>query len=290
MTEAVDISQSTLSSQLDMRVTMLYFLDENDYILPVQAEIQWEEGIGKAALSMLIDGREEEIKLNSLGLFPPVPSGVTFDLDITDHIATVDIMTNGNELPKGSKQKKMLSCICNTLLCFESVESVCILIDGEKVNTTTSGDIDDEYLEPVSNIEPAGSEENEALGYAHLYFISSANNYLVPVKRIASDLSPANVVSQLLAPSINTSLCSPIPPTVDVLSVTVVGTTVEVNLSKEFEQVIDDPVQKRLALTALNKSLTCLDDIEQVQVLIEGKEYNPVIETIASNSFYNILE
>ena len=285
--EAVEISEPV--SQYNMRQTMLYFLDENDYILPVQAELPWEDGIGKAALNMLIDNDEKDVKLSSMGLFPPVPSGVTFDLDIQDHIATVDIQTNGSELPKGIKQKKMLACICNTLLCFESVNSVRVRIDGVDYDTVTNQE-SGEYTETVTNIEPIGSDESETVEYANLYFISATGDFLVPVKRMVGVLTPVNIVNQLLTPSIGTTLSSPLPPTVDVLSVTVDGSTVVIDLSKEFEQVAEDATQEKLVLAAFNNSLCSLATVEQVKLLINGKEYNPVVETMAGNSFYNILD
>ena len=235
LTEAVDLTNSALESQYNMRETMLYYLDENDYILPVQTDIPWEDGIGKAALKLLVGGSEMDIKLSSMGLFPPVPEGVTFDLDIQDHIATVDIQTNGNEMPTGMRQKKMIACICNTLLCFESVNSVQILIDGVEYDAAANQE-SLEYTETVTNIEPIGSDENNTVEYANLYFISATGDFLVPVKRMVGVLTPVNVVNQLMTPSAGTTLSSPLPPTVDVLSITVDGTTVIVDLSKNLNK------------------------------------------------------
>jgi len=285
--EAMEISEQV--SQYNMRPTMLYYMDENDYILPVQAEIPWEDGIGKAALNMLVAGSEKDIKLSSLGLFPPVPAGITFDLDIQDHIATVDIQTNGNELPSGVKQKKMIACICNTLLCFESVSSVRVRINGVDYDPTVSQE-SAEYTETVTNIEPIGSDESELVEYANLYFISATGDFLVPVRRMVGVLTPVNVVNQLLSPNAGTTLSSPLPPTVDVLSVTVDGTTVIIDLSKEFEQITEDAAHEKLVLAAFNNSLCNLDTVEQVKFLIDGKEYNPVVATMAESSFYNILD
>ncbi len=65
---------------------------------------------------------------------------------------------------------------------------------------------------------------------------------------------------------------------------------VTVNFSKEFNQLADDPEQQMLTLTALNNSLCAIEGIANVQILVEGKEYEGAVATMAQDRFYNILD
>lgn len=289
LVDATEITNSASEiNDLSLRATMLYYLDDNDYIIPVESRIPWVEGIGKSALSFLVAGGDDEIKLNALGLYPPVPEGVTFDLDIDDGVATVNIMLNGHKIDK-KKMKLMIKCISNTLICFESVDKVVIQIDGKQVSATTG--IDSEYVKTMANVEPQGSEENMIPEqYANLYFISSSGEFLVPVKRLIGEISPEIIIEELLLPNTDTTLSSSLPPTVEVLSVVVDGYVATVDLSSEFEQLADDPKQERLAMTAIRKTLTEIDGIDAVLISVEGEVYESVVTTMAEGSFYNILD
>ncbi len=275
-----------------MRDTILYYSDDNGYSVPVMRKIPWEEGIGKAALKNLVAGTDEDIKLNTMGIKPPVPKDVTFDLDIKDGVAKVDIQLNGAQLKSKRAERAMLACVVNTLMEFPTVEEVKVTIDGKEIEVMSNGmEIAPVYLELFSNVEPIGAPSDEPERFARLYFISASNELLVPTARlIGEEVTAAQVMEALQAPESDVTLQSPIPPLVEVLGVEVMEGKAIVNLSAEFLSISDIPNSERLSVEAITKSLTALDGVESVEIRVEGKLYEPSLQIMAEDSFYNVYE
>ena len=275
-----------------MRDTILYYADDNGYSVPVMRSIPWEEGIGKAALRHLVAGTEADIKLNAMGIKPPIPEGVTFDLDIQSGVAKVDIKLNGAELKSKRAERAMLASVVNTLMEFPTVEEVKVTIDGKDIEVMSNGlEIAPVYLELFSNVEPMGAPSDEPERFARLYFISASNSLLVPTTRLlGDDVTVGQVMEALQAPEEGVTLQSPIPPMVEVLGVEVMEGKAIVNLSSEFLSVGDVPNSERLSVAAITKTLTALEGVESVEIHVEGKLYEPSLQIMAEDSFYNVYE
>ncbi len=54
----------------------------------------------------------------------------------------MDVLTNGCDMPSGTKGKRVYKCLASTLLCFESVDEVIIHVDGVEVETLGLADLD----------------------------------------------------------------------------------------------------------------------------------------------------
>jgi len=283
---------TAISDNTDLRPTLLYYADHNGYSVPVLRNIPWEEGIGKAALLKLKAGGEDDLKLAALGLVPPVPQDVSFDLDIEGGLATVDILLNGAELEGEYQEEIMLACIVNTLMEFPTVDRVQVYIDGLKVDAMEGGArVLEVYSKLVDNTEPEGIEESNPERFARLFFISASGAFLVPVRRLLGDeLSAAGLVEELRTPSSSTDLVSVIPPNVDVLNVDVRDGIATVNMSSELTELGTMPERERMLVTALTNTLLGLDSVDEVAIMVEGREYEPSVQASTSQSFYNILD
>jgi hypothetical protein len=88
-----------VQSTEDQKVSVvLYYQDESGYVVPVMRQIPFTAGIAKAALAKLVASDEDQQALAARGVSAPLPEGSTFDLDIADGIATVDVQLNGAKL------------------------------------------------------------------------------------------------------------------------------------------------------------------------------------------------
>ncbi len=276
----------------NMRDTIIYYADTNDYVVPVMKKIKWEEGIGKAALNELVAGTEEDVKLNSLGISPPAPIGTQFDLDIADGIATVDILLH-ESLDSISKERCMISCVVNTLLEFPRVDKVNVLINSANVLMLENGtEIKEVYESKLNNLEPQGVDDDFEDSFAKLYFISSSGEFLIPIMRmLGEDYTPMQMLEALKEPVVGTGLQSVLPEIIEVLDVKLVESQAVVNLSREFRSLADIPDAERMAITAINFSMTSLEGIESIQILVEGKLYDGTVDALSSQQgFYNVLD
>jgi len=113
----------------------------------------------------------------------------------------------------------------------------------------------------------------------------------VPVRRLLGDeLSAAGLVEELRTPSSSTDLVSVIPPNVDVLNVDVRDGIATVNMSSELTELGTMPERERMLVTALTNTLLGLDSVDEVAIMVEGREYEPSVQASTSQSFYNILD
>ena len=79
-------------SDARMRETVLYYRDSEGYLVPLSVDIEWEEGIARAALERLISDDELSVMAQKTGLFSPIPAGTrVLGLTIRDGLAKVDL-------------------------------------------------------------------------------------------------------------------------------------------------------------------------------------------------------
>jgi spore germination protein GerM len=81
-----------------------------------------------------------------------------------------------------------------------------------------------------------------------------------------------------------------LPEVVEILDIKMVENQAMVNLSSDFNSLADISDAERLAITAIHNSLTSLEGIDSIQILVEGKLYEGAVEVLGeSRGFYNIL-
>ena len=80
------------------RRTTLYYATEDGFIVPVMKSIPWEEGIGRAALSYLVSGIDNDKSAAMMGLKTVIPEGTECTLRIGDGgSARVDLTDIGQQ-------------------------------------------------------------------------------------------------------------------------------------------------------------------------------------------------
>lgn len=265
----------------DVRKTVLYFRDASGYLVPVMKRIPMEEGIAKAALKSLVAGTTEDAKLASLGVQSTVPAGTTFDLDIAKDRATVNLKMTGKCDSKQTEQA-MIGSVVNTLLGFDTVKEVSVQINGQIVDKLPNGAIvEAKYTQPQLNIEPTGAP-GTADGKVELCFTNTTGKAIVPVYRVASDTDDlTTALSEMMMPADGTELVSFFPPSCDILGVSVADGVAEINLSKEFATISDNPALEAVTLRALTTVCTQFEGVKSVSLLVEGKAYEPTVSTAA---------
>ena len=90
--EEIPTSETAASAtQAQTQTTVVYYEDGDGYLVPVQRDVERQDGIAKATLNLMVQSARNDMDAARLGLIPVVPEGTTFDLDIANGHARVDM-------------------------------------------------------------------------------------------------------------------------------------------------------------------------------------------------------
>lgn len=165
--------------------------------------------------------------------------------------------------------------IVSTLCEVDGIDSVEIMIDGEPLISSTTG----AEIGVISRNDVVYSlQDSAAMQKVTLtvYFPDSDGEYLVPERReveAQTSLSTERLVlSELMKGPSSGSLTQAVPSDVKVISTETKDGVCFVNLSGDFlDKISNSTTATSMALFSIVNSLTELDSIDSVQILIDGK-------------------
>ncbi|HHU64402.1 MAG TPA: GerMN domain-containing protein [Clostridiales bacterium] len=283
--DELDLEDVLTEDQQDsgLRPTVLYYQDAEGYLVPVMRKIPWQEGIGKAAVTALIDEPAVREDAQAMGLYPTIPAGAEIlGLTIKDGLAKIDFNEEAFECQNALEESNIINSVVNTLCEFPAVDEVQFLVEGRQLDRLEHGtDISSPLKAGNLNIETSdGSFENvdEASTVTVFFHGNPTGNftYLVPITRVVDEpvASIETAISELIAgPKDGTGLASAIPKDTKLLGVHVDDGVVYLNFSKELMDVeegqdIENTVLKPIVLTTKQ-----FGNINRVKVLVEEKEW-----------------
>ncbi|MDR2504992.1 MAG: GerMN domain-containing protein [Oscillospiraceae bacterium] len=275
-----DVSAGAIVSGPSQKTTV-YYSDAEGFLVPVQRDVSQTIGIAKATLNLMISSDENDLQAARLGLMTVIPDGTTYDLDIANGRARIDLSKNVLSLNDPAKESLMVSAIVQALTQFDSVQTVDFLIGGQKRASLTNGtDISEAMSGGLINLESVAPTMSVAdAQLVKLYFPSENGRVLVPVTRAVwgrADINTA-VFELIKGPKEDTSLHAALPSDTGLIDVQVIGGTATINFTDEFASLLtasDGGEQARRALT-----LTCLQfpGVNKVEILVNGKAFTPAV-------------
>jgi germination protein M len=290
-----EIPVNALVGDSALRNTILFFEDENGYIVPTMRQIGWVEGIGKKAVENLKSDSQRNIALSEKGLLPILSMDANVTLSILDGVGVCDLNSGAIIADSAIREKNKVDAIVNTLCAFDSIDSVQLLFDGEVVENLEkgtyvgapifSGDINLETIADVS----LGDEQK-----VRLYFENKNTQVLVPITRaVTADINEFTVFNELLrGPSEHSGLSNIFPEGTKLLDIKVTDENILiVNLSKEAKGLKKTPEKEKILLIIISKTFEQFDNVDNVRILIDGKAYlDSAKETMAAMQYVNIID
>lgn len=277
--------------EVKLRDTVLYYADENGLVVPVVRSIQWEEGIGKAAVRSLVDSEGNSAFLEAHGLVPTLPAGTTVDLRIVDGAAKLSLSPMP-ECESAQQERNLVTSVVNTLMEFSTVDSVQILIDGTECDALPLGtDVSEAFGRIGLNSETAAASAGGSGGGKELtlHFPNYDSSLCVPVTReVAADITLEGALEELLhGPAQTDALRSCFPEGTRLLGVTVEGGVARVDLSAEAENLLEHP---KLSQRAQESTALCCAQfgVPAAVLCVEGTPLfgtTPVMAQSAVNDF-----
>lgn len=274
-----EIPTGQQTEEINMRQTVLYYQDESGYLIPVMEKVAWEEGIGKAALLKMMS-TEENIKFSrEFGLIPVIPDGTEITLNIKDGLAKVNVNKTTLNCKDAVAESNMVSSIVNTLTEFPAVQKVQILLDGNSKKKLKYGTMIDKTFSKLDvNVETVADESIiKNASKIILYFENNGGNYLIPVTRLIENKATLDLAIQelLKGPREGAKLITNIPVGSKLLDVELKDGIATVNFSKEFNVLIQNQGNERMAIKSILLTCKQFPDVKEVKIKVEGKDYIP---------------
>ena len=250
-----------------------YYEDENGFVVPVNTEIPWEEGIAKATLRSMVVGSETEKRIVQSGLHGVLPEGTEIrGMSIKDGVCRVDFSKNILNTATYKQEENMISAITYTLTEFPTVDKVELLVEGQALAYLSQGYAINAGFER-ENINLYGSADG--MNYTVYYKAPDTEiaGHYVPITFSAGKISnpAATVVGKLFeGPPADTVLSNNIPVGINVKDVKVMGDTAVVNLGVEAVNLSEEDYKNMNSIVVL-----CLEqfDISDVEFNIEGLSF-----------------
>ncbi|KPU26999.1 spore gernimation protein GerM [Caloranaerobacter sp. TR13] len=267
-----------VSSEVELRDTVLYFQDQSGYLIPVKRQIPWEEGIAKAALRNMIDSVALREDIGVIGLEPIIPTGTQIrgmSIDKETGLCKVDFSKEIMNYNSKTEEQNLVKGIVYTLTEFPTINKVQFMIEGKIVDSLKFGTKIGKPLvrKDINLIDTASKGESRVV----VYFKNTANGeyeYYVPVT-VPTSAPQANILTALQklfeGPPVDTALYSDIPDGVKLQGVEIKEGIAYVDIYDENDaqvkdQAVFDKMAKNIGLT-----LSEFEDIIGVEILLDGK-------------------
>lgn len=267
--------------------TVVFYEDGDGYLVPVTRRIPKTEGVAKATLSLMVKNGPNDMEAARLGLRTVIPEGTTFDVDIQNGKARVDVSKEALASASADAECLMVDAIVSAMASFSTVDEVTLLFDGQKRSKLTYGtDVSGAFSGTAVNMESVATFAGDASA-VRLYFPSQTGRLLVPVTRTVFSVSdPATALLELAkGPKPDSGLENALPEDCGIRGVTMKDGVVTVDFSREFAQVANESDGGRQAVRAILFTCAQFPGVNKVELLVEGEKFTPPPE--ATTTFIN---
>ena len=269
-----------------MFTTVVYYQDNYGYLVPVARTIRAETGVAKATLNLMVQSVYNDMEAARLGLRTVIPEKTTFDLDIADGVARIDLSAEALNCADAQAERNMVDAIVQTLTCFDTVDCVRFLVNGQNRETLRNGtSVKGDFLRKTLNPETDDVGDSAVM----LYFTGDSPSMIVPVTRAVygkADVATA-VLELVKGPSTESPLEGVIPSGCGLIGVEVKNGVAKVNFTRDFIRIAENSDGGRMAMKALSLTCSQFDGVKKVEILVEGQAYDPGMGTLAMPTFVN---
>ena len=287
----IETAQTAAQPAVEMQSTVCWYEDGDGYLVPVTREIPKQDGVAKATLSLMVQSSQNDLAAARLGLTNVIPEGTTFEIDIQDGHARVDMSKEALDCASAEEELLMVGGTAAALCCFDTVEDVTFLFDGQKRSKLTHGtDVSGAFSIDSVNVESVETFSGEYAEQVQLYFPSASGRMLVPVTRTVfstADVSTA-VLELAKGPKTDSGLDRPLPADCGVRSVRMKDGTVKIDFSKEFAAITQEADGGQQAVRAIMFTASQFPGVNKVEITIDGQPFAPEPET--QTTFINMAD
>lgn len=223
------------------------------------------------------------------GLLSALPRNTQLlDATVADGLCTLDFSQEfvSNGWNDNEAQRLTLLSIVNTLTQLDTIDQVEFSVEGDLLAQYRQLAIAEPLTADESAIGPVRTSANEFDATLYLSNGPGSNLTAIParIRQNVAASQPELVLQALLEYRSTNGFYSTIPAETQLVEVSTVGTICRVRLSKEF---VSSSTHIPASVKAIVLSLCALEDVERVQVIVEGYdtggEYDGYFELLTPN-------
>ena len=280
----IPVEETMADPNVEKVSTVVFYEDGDGYLVPVTRKVEKTDGIAKATLNLMVKDSQNDMEAARLGLRTVIPEGTSFEIDIKDGRANVNVSKEALSCADAAQEALMVDAITNAMTCFATVEEVTLEFDGMKRSKLTYGtDVSGVFTGGNLNLESVETFSSAGADSVKLYFPSSSGRMLVPVTRtVYSDADVNTAMLELCkGPKKDSGLMAPLPQGCGVRGVTMKNGIVTVDFSKEFLEAVsgDEGLQ---AVRAVLFTARQFPGVKQVNITVEGNPYTLPEATVST--------
>lgn len=291
--DQIPVEETVATPQGPTQPTVIYYQDGEGYLVPVQRQIEKQAGIAKATLALMVQSASNDMDAARLGLRTVIPENTTFELNIAEGKARVNVSKEVLGTVDAEQEANMVSAMVYTLTEFPTVKEVEFLVDGQKRSKLTHGtDISGVFKRESLNLESVDAQTTMAgANQVQIYFPSDNGRLLVPVTRMVYSDADVNTAVLELAkgPRKDSGLQTPLPGDTGLIDVKVKNGVATVNFTPEFVKIAEQSDGGQQALRALVLTCTQYPGVKSVKIQVDGKDYT-LPTAAAQPTFANVAE
>ncbi len=276
--QPLDVTQTAVTNQGETQPTVVYYQDGEGYLVPVTRQLAKQEGIAKATLALMVKSSENDMQAARLGLRTVIPEGTTFDINIADQKARVDVINQTLNCASAEEEQLMVQAMASALTSFPTVDEVSFLFNGQARSKLTHGtDVSGVFTKDGLNLESITTSATANADQIQLYFPSETGRMLIPVTRTV--FSNADLTTAMLelakGPKDDSGLSRPVPQDCGLNGVTMKDGVVTVDFTKEFMAISQQSDGGKQALRAILFTCAQFPGVKKVEVTVEGEKFVP---------------
>lgn len=279
----------------EMQSTICWYCDGDGYLVPVTRQIPKQDGVAKATLNLMTASGENDLAAARMGLTTVIPEGTTFDLDISGGKARVDFSKEALNCANAEQELLMVQATAAALCCFDTVDEVSFLFDGQKRSRLTHGtDVSGAFTSDSVNLESVSTlAESDYADQLQLYFPSANSRVLVPVTRTVfstADL-PTAMLELAKGPRPDSGLEAPLPTSCGVNSVSLKNGVASIDFTHDFLNVLQSADEGRQSLRAILFTASQFPGVKKLNITVDGQPVTmpPAAQTTFLNDSADLM-
>ena len=235
--------------------------------------------VARASINALIDTPINRERIAYFELYPTLPQGTEFSINIKEGIAVIDFNTKVLECSNQIAERNIIASVVYTLTQFETVDEVRILVNGYIQQRLKYGSDISENLSRKNVLANAtGNNAILAKGMQKLdvYFLKTIKNdvYMIPVSIACTDLNEENlqgeIIKYLSRPPESPGLFSEVPDNIKLIGSSIKGGLLTLNLGIDIDSYGGTQKEHGM-ISQILYSMKQIDNIDRIRFLIDGE-------------------
>jgi len=262
-----NVYSPVITGREDDNIITLYFVDENDNLVPVSRSVNTVDNPLRTAVDELIRGPSRGSALYRV--VPEKDATIDVDFDEDEGTLTLELSPELVEISGTGQSRTALDSLLYTVSTFSEVREIYLEKEGERI---------EEFGEDIELEQPFAPKQWEKPVFKP---VMSGNRYYLMVDEAEPENDEEVDLKGLVSQSINACRMLPfVPNNLELIELRITREEVKINLDDSFKEIFpeeggkQDKLQAELILDALLMTVFENSRTQKVDILVEGESWS----------------